>query len=324
MEVTKTDTKQILVGISISLAIALTGCGTNGTDSSMSLDTRGGAIVRAPGDVVLRAPINPNEVSHDYQSATITFDINDSANYKGFYVHTIKLTGPDEALPKIENWTDELDPKFAAIEKAANLTKVDLGNDMVQYTMTVPHLDSNSTYALIPAAFLDYGLQDEGHVKRDLLAKEAVIVTTDVAPLPDPCLNVTGWMNNTKEVFKTRWIEYRFGAHLTWCFMKDKRGKPVFDGVHLYRIELNEDKEQMADTLVELVPDPADDPTFDTERDYFDCPLKEDHSYRYILQAYNKVGETEVYHDKNVTADITMDATKLPIRTCEYCPAPGE
>lgn len=315
MNITKQNTRNILVGLSITLAAVLSGCGTqNGSSSAesklYSLEERGVTIV---------APVNPQVESIDYQDVNVSFDFtlpNSAKDFDGFYLHIVKLPYGTTTLPPVDQWVD-LDPHCAAIgKKADTFVEQNTSTGLYKHSLTFSHLDANTTYAFIPASYLDYDVSNQ-IAKRDLLASEYVIATTAVAPLPDPCLNVTGWMSQSNQTFRERWVDYTFGAHPMWCFMKDENGKAVFDGANLYR----EEKDPVTGTFGAPVLLQPKDGTFDSERDYMDCPLEEDHTYRYILEAYRlgADGTTKIYHDKNVTEDITMDPAKLPEMECATC-----
>ncbi len=331
MKVTKTDTKQILVGISISLAIALTGCGGNGSEGSaqngmntlnsfQSLSTRGFTTVPPYDPEVIAGSITYNSVDVKFK-----FDQNISNDdFDGFYLHIGKLpegyTEDDLKDLTKADWIKILNCKVAFVgKKSDTILENNINNGTGSYDVhhiVAKNLDANTTYVAIPNAYANY-LVGNNVLKRDLLCKAATTFTTLPAPLPDPCLNVTGWYNHSNQVFKTRWVTDTFGAHPTWCFMKDKEGKPVFDGANLYRAE----KDDTTGTFGTPVLLSATDGVFDTERDFFDCPLEEDGTYRYILEAYNLAsdGVTKIYHDKNVTADVTLDPNVIPERDCEYC-----
>ena len=323
--------KYIVGSASIALMLLFAGCGNNAT-STNTLSEKSAASVLGTRGITTQAPYDPQVISVDYHSADIKwkFDLNMSkGDFDGFYLHYGKapegITQDQLNQLSKEDWIAILNCNKASLDKKDKTILVEnldthTGIPYDEHHLIAENLEPDTDYLFIPNAYTNYIVGGEV-LKRDLLCKSALIVRTAKAPLPDPCLNVTGWMNNKNETFRTRWANWIFGGHPTWCFMKDKDGKPVFDGARLYRVELDETNQTIPGTQVEFSPS-ATDNIFDRERDYFDCPLEENHTYRYILQAYKIVGTNKVYHDKNVTADLVIDPAKLPIRECEACLAP--
>ncbi len=283
-----TKTKLYMAGISITLAWALSGCGTEG--NSINANTSSYETLGKDSRTVTRPTTNSRVIASSIteNSVMIGYDFDDTnppqdtVEWHGFTVAVVKLPfGTTQAEVDGMSFYD-----FNCSEAFYTHVKTDRN-------ITAYNLDSNSTYAFIPGAFLKY-LVGGVVPKTDTLCGSAVVATTN-AKIPTfsalPCLE-----GKSACVYNAETCDWVYGAKLKWCLPKK------LNAVNIYREELdmNDNNNTISGTFETLATDVID------KRKYQDVNVNVDSLYRYTVEGYNSI--SGIYSESNATLDILIES----------------